>query len=82
MPRLSLLHDATPTPTNTNMNMTNLITKSETQNIHLKITNADGSIRSQGYYWTSKEAIAAAQCSGGFYEVTNTDTGKLIEAQW
>jgi len=78
------LQDATPTPTNTNTNMTTaqLITKSETQNILLVVTNADGSIRSQGYYWTSKEAIAAAQRCGGFYEVRNTDTGKLIEAQW
>ena len=59
-----------------------LITKSETQNILLVITKADGTIRSQGYYWSAQEAIAAAQKSGGFYTVRNTDTGKLIEAQW
>jgi hypothetical protein len=59
-----------------------LITKSETQNILLVLTKADGTIRSQGYYWSEQEAIAAARKAGGFYAVRNTDTGKLIEAQW
>ena len=59
-----------------------LITKSETQNILLVITEADGTIRSQAYYWSAQEAIAASKKSGGFYTVRNTDTGKLIEAQW
>jgi hypothetical protein len=63
-------------------NTNQLGTKSETQNIHLTLTHADGTIRSQGYYWTAKEAIAAARRAGGFYEVRNSDTGKLIEAQW
>jgi hypothetical protein len=64
------------------MNTEHLITKSETQNILLVLTNADGTPRSQGYYWSAKEAIAAARNAGGFYTVRNTDTGELVAAQW
>ena len=75
---------ATTTTTNTNTNMTTdkLITKCETQSILLVITNADETISSQGYYWSAQEAIRAARNSGKYYTVRNTDTGKLIEAQW
>jgi hypothetical protein len=57
-------------------------TTTEKQNILLILANADDTIRSQGFYWTEKEAMTAAQRAGGFYTIRNVESGKLIAAEW
>jgi hypothetical protein len=59
-----------------------MTTTTEKQNILLTLTKADGTIRSQGFYWTDKEAMSAAQRAGGFFTIRNVETGKLIAAEW
>jgi len=62
-------------------NSNQLVTKSETQNILLVLTTESGTIRSQGYYWSAEEAIAAAQNAGGSYNVRNLETGEMIASK-